>query len=335
MERKSFNIQTYLLERIGKLLPSSISLVDELAEVLNISIDSVYRRLKGETLLNIEEIELLCNRYIISFDSFCKFRGNTVTFDFSPMGDEQNYKNYLLSILNDLKVIHKNKNKRIIYAAEDIPLFHNFVFPELAKFKLFYWMKSIMNIESLQGIKFDSQLINKEILEIGQELYDLYAKIPSVEIWTELTPVSLYKQIEFFWDTGIFRSKDDALAICDSAKEEFSLLEKEATIARKYDSKGSLAPDENNYILYWSEIEIGNNCILAEIEGEKAVYLAFNTFNKLTTRNKYFCGEIDKWLKNLMKKSTLISGISEKQRCRFFNRLNEGLENLRNKIARS
>jgi hypothetical protein len=333
METKPDNIQTRLFDKISKMLPSSISLVDELAEVLKLSNDSIYRRLKGETALSIQEIELLCNMYMISFDSLCKFAGNTVTFDFSPMVDQANYKNYLLAIMNDLESVYKNKEGKIIYAGEDIPLFHNFGFPTLAKFKLFYWMKSIMNIEQLQGKKYDSQLVSQEILSIGQELYDLYAKIPSVEIWTEVTPISLFKQIEFFWESGIFQSKEDALAICDDAREEFLLLEKEAELGCKFDSKRNLIQCENNYSLYWSEIEIGNNCILTDIGGSKTVYLAFNTFNKLTTRNKFFCDEIDKWLKNLIKKSNLISGISEKQRYRFFKRLNEALDITRSKIV--
>ena len=332
MDKKSFNIQSSLFEQISKLLPSSISLVDELVEVLDISIDSVYRRLKGETALNIHEIELLCKKYKISFDSLLKFDGNTVTFEFGSMSEEQHFKNYLSSIINDLKLLFKSKNSRVIYAGEDIPLFHNFRSSELAKFKLFYWMKSIMNIESLQGIKFAGQLVNKEILELGQELYDVYAKIPSIEIWTEITPIGLYKQIEFYWDSGFFQSKENALAICDQVKEEFLSLEKQAEIGRKFDSKGNIASDENSYLLYWSEIEIGNNCVLTDIDGIKTVYLSFNTFNKLTTRNEYFCEEINKWLKNLIKKSNLISDISEKHRCRFFKRINEGLENTRNKI---
>jgi hypothetical protein len=334
MEKKIDNIQTRLFEQISKILPVSISLVDELTEVLNISADSVYRRLKGETALSIHEMELLCNMYRISFDSLCKYAGNSVTFDFSPMISQENYKNYLLYILHDLEIV-KKRGGRIIYAGEDIPLFHNFVFPKLAKFKLFYWMKSIMNIELLQGVKYNSELVDNEILRIGTELYDLYVHIPSIEIWTEVTPVSLFKQIEFFWESGIFQTKEDALAICDVVKEEFALLEKESEAGHKFDSKQNPVTGENNYLFYWSEIEIGNNCILTDIEGEKTVYLAFNTFNKLTTRNKFFCEEIDKWLKNLIKKSNLISGISEKQRYRFFKKLNESLDSITNKIKLS
>ena len=331
MEKKIENIQTRLFEQISKILPASISLVDELTEVLQISADSVYRRLKGETALSIHEMEMLCNMYKISFDSLCKYAGNTVTFDFNPMVDQVNYKNYILSILHDLEIVHK-KGGRIIYASEDVPLFHNFVFPLLAKFKLFYWMKSIMNIESMQGMKYNSVPIDPEIISLGTELYDLYAHIPSIEIWTEVTPVSLFKQIEFFWESGVFQTKEEAMSTCDVAREVFALLQKEGETGCKYDSKQNLISGNNHYQLYWSEIEIGNNCILTDVDGEKTVYLAFNTFNKLTTRNKFFCEEIDKWLKNLMKKSNLISGISEKQRYRFFKKLNESLDGTVNKI---
>lgn len=335
MGNDEIKIQERLFDRVSKILPSSISLVDSLADILGISIDSAYRRLRGETLLSIHETSLICKTLNISFDSLFDGKGNFVTFDFTRMSDEESYKKYLRSIINELRMISESENKQIIYAAEDIPLFHNFGFPVLASFKLFYWMKSIMNVKSLQGIKYDPSIIDDEILELGKEVYNYYARIPSIEIWTEITPVSLYKQIEFFWDAGIFRSRDDAVAICDQVKDEFSVLEKQAELGRKVNSEGKVVTGENSYMLYWSEIEIGNNCILAEIEQEKTVYLAYNTFNKLTTRNNNFCEEIDAWLKNLIKKSTLISDVSEKQRYQFFKTLNSGIDKVRNKIVSS
>ncbi len=332
MEKNANSIQTYLFEQISKILPSSISLVDELAEVLDISTDSVYRRLRGETALSIFELEILCKKYKLSFDSLCETVENSVTFDFNQINNEATYKNYLDSVYNEMKVVERTMKKHGIYAAKDMPLFYDFRFPLLSSFKVFYWMKSILNLESFQGVKFNPEIISNEIIELGQEVYNIYTKIPSIEIWTEVSPISLFKQIEFFWDAGIFQSKDDALSICDQVKELFLLVEKQAELGKKLDTKGNVVSLEKNYSLYWSEIEIGNNCILVEIDEEKIVYMGFNTFNKLSTRNKYFCNEIDIWVKNLIKKSNLISDVSEKQRYRFFKRLNEGLENTRNKI---
>jgi hypothetical protein len=52
--------------------------------------------------------------------------------------------------------------------------------------------------------------------------------------------------------------------------------------------------------------------------------------NSLATANPQFCEETEHWLKNLEKKSTLISGVSEKLRYKFFttmlNTINEQLE---------
>jgi hypothetical protein len=331
MPVKIDNIQSRLFEIVGHTISDTVSLVDELSSLLQISTNSMYRRMNGEVPLSIEEVESICNMYNISFDSLRGFKGHGVTFDFSPMSAEINFINYLLSIQHDLEAVYRSKGTTI-YAAEDIPIFYNFGLESLAKFKLFYWMKSVMNVPSLEEVKYDSNLISNDILEAGRALYDMYAKVHSIEIWTEMTAMSLFKQIEFLWETGLFVSREDAITICDDVKVMFNLLEKSAMQGYKFDSQQKLIEQENNYKLYWSEIEIGNNCILTETENCKTAYLAFNTFNKLTTRNQLFCDEIEKWLKNLIRKSNLISDVSEKKRSQFFKLLNDQADMTRSKI---
>jgi hypothetical protein len=48
--------------------------------------------------------------------------------------------------------------------------------------------------------------------------------------------------------------------------------------------------------------------------------------NSLTTSNQQFCEEIEHWTKNLIKKSTLISGIAEKQRFQFFSKAYKAID---------
>ena len=64
------------------------------------------------------------------------------------------------------------------------------------------------------------------------------------------------------------------------------------------------------------------------------VYLAYNTFNKISTTNQPFGEEINNWLLNLIRKSTPISEVSEKQRYQFFKKLHKGLEEVRERIQR-
>ena len=134
------NLQGRLIQQVERVLPENMSLVDVLAELFEVSNDSAYRRIRGETSLSIDEVQKLCARFNISFDSLAgNVDSESVTFKYSPLHSEMDYISYLKSILTDLKQIAGAKNKQIIYAAEDIPLFHHFRIPELATFKIFYW----------------------------------------------------------------------------------------------------------------------------------------------------------------------------------------------------
>jgi hypothetical protein len=51
------NIQSAFFDRIRKTIPANVSLVDELAEILDVSRDSAYRRMRGETVLSLDEVK--------------------------------------------------------------------------------------------------------------------------------------------------------------------------------------------------------------------------------------------------------------------------------------
>jgi len=57
--------QTKLMQRLRDGLPENISFVDELADLLQVSTDSAYRRIRGETALSIEEIASICKKFKI------------------------------------------------------------------------------------------------------------------------------------------------------------------------------------------------------------------------------------------------------------------------------
>ena len=49
------SIQEYLFQRIREKLPAEVSLADAVSELLYISNDSAYRRIRGETPLVLED----------------------------------------------------------------------------------------------------------------------------------------------------------------------------------------------------------------------------------------------------------------------------------------
>lgn len=328
--------QTIFMQRIKAALPANISLVDELADLLEVSNDSAYRRIRGETALSIEEIAAICKHFKISFDSFINSSNDQfVNFFYHPLTNgSESFKVYLQNIKNSLEAVLKfpPDQQQIIFAAEDIPVFHHFAYPELTAFKIFYWNKSILNASGFEDKKFDVIHVDKSLLELARDIYDLYSRIPSIEIWSDDTVNSTIKQIEFYWDSGAFHNKKDALLICEEVKLMFTRICKQAELNVKLNVHSKPASSENNYSLYHSDVMIGNNCVLAKMGDIKEAYISYHTFNSMATRNMIYCNETDLWLKNLIRKSSLISGVAEKLRYRYFKIIDDILKKLINKI---
>jgi hypothetical protein len=329
VEKKEQSLQVRFFDRIKDIIPPSLSIVNEVADVLGVSSDSAYRRLRGETPLSIDEISLLCNHFKIGFDVFSDQAG-TVSFNFNQLHNIEDFKTYLLEILNTLNSFIKSENAELYYGAIDIPLFHHFKYPELSAFKMFYWLKDVLYEPSLEYSKYNKSLITDDLLDLGKQIYNSYSNVQSIEIWTVATINSTIAQIEFYSDSGLFNNNSEAVELCNCLEEEIKTIQKQAEFSGKVLSENGAMSE--NFKLYFSEIEIGNNCILSRVGDIKTVHLSFHTFNKLTTLNSKLCDETYRWLGNLIRKSTLISGVSEKQRYKFFKMMFDKINRLRQNL---
>ncbi len=336
MASSNRTIQNEFLNRLKSIIPANHSLVDELASLLEVSNDSAYRRIRGETALTIDEVSRICSHYRMTFDyaGTNNGNGNTVTFNYNHLSESaESFEIYLKNILNDLRRILASDPKEIIFAAEDVPIFHHFCFPKLSAFKLFYWSRSILNAPEYEGKKFDPSAIPEKLMQISREIYDLYLQIPSIEIWSEDTMNSTLKQLEYYWDSGLFKNKNDLIDVLNDIAEMIKRIEWQAAHGTKFEGAVPSASSSQNYTLYNSELMIGNNCILVTAGGSRSAYVTHNTFNVMVTTNSAFCDETENWIKNLIKKCTPISGVSEKQRFQFFKIMNDKIEKMKERFA--
>jgi hypothetical protein len=334
MNSKIVPIQQKLLGLIHDQIPDKFSYVDELSELIHISSDSVYRRLRGETLLSITEIQDLCLHFNISFDSVCGLENTgLVSFQYDPVKGAETFINYLTTMRDVLKNLAQKGNAHIMYAAIDIPILHNFRFPLVSSFKSFYWLKSISNIPDLREVKFSRKILKTEFVEVGKEINDLYCKIPSTEIWTDLILNALLKQIDYYWDSGEFNAREDALDLLEEVEKEFDYMQAAAESCSKNPYAKTSSDRQANFQVYLCEIEISNNCILIQDGPHKSAYLSTHTFNKMVTSNLVFTEETQRWMDSLLAKSTMISSVGEKQRSMFFRNAKEKITQLRHKIG--
>jgi len=313
------NYQALFIEKVKAQLPSNIGLADALSDLLNISKDAAYRRIRCETDLTLDEVLMICEYYKITFESLSN--PNAVAFHFKQLSpDVDSFKQYLEGMLSDLQRIKSFDNASIIYAAEDIPVFHHFPYPLLSAFKIYYWMRSVMNVKSLEGTSFKVGLIPEEVLELGVKIYNTYAAIPSAEIWTDGTISSTLDQIAYYWDAGLFESKEIAWQVCDELSAELQRIKLLTELGTKH-----LVP----FQFFHNDIMIGNNCVLIKAGSTRFCYLSHHSFNFMLTTDASFSAETESWLENMMRRSMLISGVSEKQRNIFFSAMLKRVDNLK------
>jgi hypothetical protein len=302
-----------------------------MAELLNISNDGAYRRLRGETALSVDEFFILCEAFKISPDNVAGGSGKEgiVNFHYQPLGNNKiNFSAYLQGIRKDMEKILAFPDNQIIFTAEDVPIWHYFNFPLLTSFKLFYWTKAILNVEEFQESKFDKSLVDQKLMDDATAIYQLYTKVNSIEIWSEETIVSVIKQIEYFWETNHFKDTETAIEVLNELKMMMENIRKSAERTIKYDPKNPGNRETGNYAMYQCDLMIGNNTIFVNMGGNKAVYLSYNTFNSISTVQPSFVGEIEGWISVLIKKSILISGSAEKQRSRLLFVINQKIDQL-------
>ena len=149
-------IQGLFMQQIKDRLTPGTPLVDELAELLNVSNDSAYRRIRGETQLALDEVELLAAKYGISIDALFGIQSNAITFNYRALNSTGfGMVEYIQDVLENMQIINSFEDRKMFYSAKDIPLFHLFQVPEIAAFKTFLWMKTIAGFPELENVKFD------------------------------------------------------------------------------------------------------------------------------------------------------------------------------------
>lgn len=329
----SLTFQQKFVAQLKSVVSPHISIVDELADLLGISTDSVYRRLRCQSAFSFDEVALIAQTFGVSLDGMLGNPSKQVSFQFSPMYSEPvNFENYFRFFSNYLNELAGSKGTRIIYAAQDVPVFRHFSFPNLSAFKNFYWSKAVLNHPNFAGQKFNPSVVPAAIIEMNKQTFKTYRKISRTEIWSEETLSSTLKQVEFFWDSGLFEDREQALTVTAELHQMMLELEQECETGLH-----DTADDRADFKLYNSEVFIGNNSVYIDPGNsghEARVFLGYNTFNSINTYNAALARETMHWVENLIKKSVLLSGTGEKQRAIFFNKMKASIQALEKHIEK-
>jgi hypothetical protein len=321
-------LQQQLFAYIKSKVNASASVAEEVAQVLNMSTDSAYRRIRCEKMLTIDELYSLCTHYHISLDQLMNIQTGAILFQGQYVDKKTfRFENYMSSLMNVMVYMNSFKEKEFYYSCKDLPIFHHFVFREIAAFKWFFWLKTYFQFPEFSNKKFRFENYPDELFSIDQKVLQLYNQLPSVEIWNIESMNIIFRQIEFYRDGQVFESDKDAYLLYETVEKLWDHLEKQAALGYKFAYGDPEQKPMGEFKMYFNEVLLGDNHQLAVLDGVKMTYVTHTTINFMMTRDIAFNENMYNHIQNQMKRSTLISSVSEKERARFFRIIRERIAN--------
>jgi hypothetical protein len=317
------NTQAQFFRRLKPTVSPFSSLAAEVAITLNVSLDSAYRRIRGEKLLDFNEISLLCQGFNVSVDEFFCLNSSAILFQSGTKPSQKDaLKQWMEDVYKQLYYINSYPNRHLYHLIKDLPPFHHFFHPVLARFKFFFWRKSILPPGQAQLEKFclnQKQLFNYE--ELSQRIIRAYAKVPSTEIWNKDALNTTLRQIETYHEMGWIENRETTKMIYLSVLDVIEHLEKMATHGQKSLMGQSPTSEHGEYRLYLNDIVSGDNTLLVELGESKITYLNHSVLYFVGSKDPEFNEVVFRNMENVINKSSLMSGSGEKERTQVFNTL--------------
>jgi len=300
-------------------------LAQELTDLLHISQESVYRRLRCETAFTADEVAILASHFHFSLDELITNNpSGRISVRFQSLFKQKKvFIGYLDSVIQTIKNVKQEKGS-ITYMARDLPISQSFQNQTLREFKIYYWTRVVLNRPPMQGYllgdKIDLGPINTSI----DELMDHYKHTQSVEFWSEDTLNSTLRQINYCYEFNLFRDASSCSDVLDSLISMLNHIEK------KLDNHQE---EDHSFQFYVSEVELSNNYIFLKSQEKRRVFLNFNTFNSLASNHPSFCDEVELMITHARQKSGLISGQSDIARKKYFNKMRNKVSVFKEKIG--
>ena len=323
------NDQVQFFEMIENVIPAHLKLVDEVSELLKISTDVAYRRIRGATLLSFDETMLLCRHFGVSLDPVIGSTEKTrIMCNYRPLNliDLSNYLIYVQSLSATFENFLTVPNSEIILSASDIMFFNLLAHKELTYFKLFSWHKGTYGFEG----GYDDFVIGladyeTEIIKGYEKIVKNYQLIPSTEIWSDYTIDTILRLLNYHYEIGSFSDARFPLFLCEQLLDLIKTIE-------AWTEKGSKGAKDTPFKFYVSETDLEGTFIILKQAGKINCLFKLFTINSLSISDERFCKETENWLKSTAKRATLFCDASEKERVLFFNGQRQKIRYMMNRI---
>ncbi|KAF2329702.1 hypothetical protein [Flavobacterium ginsenosidimutans] len=297
--------QESFLKAIRNKIPQSVSIIEEVASVLEISYDASHRRISQKSKFSIDETVRLADHFNISLDKLFSKKEKVIvekTIEITTMKDMLEY---FKSSAEQIEILTKNPKTTLYYSAKDIPLFYFMEGTILSKFKAFVWINLLNNNQ--KKVSFENFVIEESFSEYMQKLKKVYEKTIVNEIWNDTTINSSLQQILYFYEAGLL-SLNSANALCKDLKRIVNLIQEKCNNS------------QDNFSIYYNELILLNNNMLIVTDQKLTMFIPYTLLGYFITDNEESCKNVHQFFKQQIQNSIPLKKSGIKEQNLFFNR---------------
>ena len=319
--KEKVNLNQKIIKEIISKLGDKTILADYLVNLLSISRESCYRRIRNRIPFSFEEISIIASDLDISIDKLLE--KNISCFylneDFNSNQEPNDTFSSLLN--NDIKIIKKmldEKDAKITVSMNRIP-FYLLQSASLFKFEYFHYMYLSGKISLMT--RYSDIVIPDNIVDLHQISYLLFNKLNNVTcIFNSLTYTEIIKRIKFY-----YRSKfisDDDLQVLQA--DLFEILKKfESILHSGKNSSGS------EYLFYYSFFALENSLTFFESSASTLLQSWIYPESPIIIKNDKAINSIQKrWIDSKIRNSMLITKTNDIQQIEIFRNIYKEISEL-------
>jgi len=320
-----------IMEYINKLLiadilskiPENKKPVHYLMDLLGLSIESAYRRIRGEIPFTFNEITKLSLSLGFSVDKLInKDKSDNAYFDMMVDKDAERsevFYQILVQYDNHVQNLYNAKKTASIMSWSHLPPIFQIWYDNIFRFTYYKWLHQANEIPS--NLNFSEIIVPDKIKLIQNKLKE-YMRSNNNNLFI-IGPhmfLNLINEIKYYYRRKLISNKELVL-LKDDVRHLIDLLE---SIVREgvYDEKA-----KSDFYLSTLEIESNNSYI--SYDGNEVCYFWVYSLPPLSIRNPDVCAIQKKWLESLKKYSVLITKSNEILQTEYFFKQYEYLDLLK------
>jgi len=304
-----------LLNAIKQNLPKEVSVLNALMDILNISKEAAYRRLRGDVQFTVDEVILIADTLHLSLDQALMSTTNEqLSFELKPQRfyfEEESFPEYkpLEQFLYSLKKIAKQPESEFAITSNTFTLFPGHLFYQIFKYTTFKYMYENENIQELKPFK--DIIVPQSFFKLNRDivLATMNIKETSYIFYSRLLD-DFVGELKHFMDMQLMTREDVELIKADLSKF-VDLLDK-LTLNGCFDTG-------NKVNIYISNVRFDTSYSYMVADNYTLSMIGAFSINHLTSSSENALIKIKERIHALKRVSDFISGSGEMKRISFIN----------------